>query len=325
MIDSDRLAAALKRQLVTGDEPAHVEDEELFAFADGTLPPVESEIVASHIEECDLCRDDLADLRRLRALRPPRRTIRWAIAAIAASLAIAFGALLITRTNDTPPSLVERRPLRPPNRQRPAAEAAAAPQTAIAPHGRWSTLVETALATGIARPAILDVVQFPVEALRSDEKPETGFTISPMGTAIDDTRPTFRWALPAPMRAVVYVFRDGREVARSPELTATRWKCDRELARGATYRWQVTLGDDERIIPAPPQPPADFHVIDDAAYAELAEARQQHPGDHLLLGVLYARQGMVGTAESELRSYAVQHPDPKIDRLIRTVRSWKRE
>jgi hypothetical protein len=319
MIDSDRLAAALERQLVTGDEPAHVEDEELFAFADGTLPPVESEIVASHIEECDLCRDDLADLRRLRAMRPPRRTMRWTIAAIAASLAIAFGALLIARR----PAIPERVP------EHVAAQKASPmvfePQIPAAPpHGRWSTLVDTALATGIARPAILDVVQFPAEALRSDESSETGAVIAPLGTAIDDTRPTFRWSLPAPMRAVVYIFRNGREVARSPELTATRWKCDRELARGGTYRWQVALGDDERILPTPPQPPADFHVIDDAAHAEIAEARRLHPGDHLLLGVLHARHGVLGTAESELRSYAVQHPDPKVDRLIRTVRSWKR-
>lgn len=324
----DRLAAALERQLAAHAEPDHPEEEALFAYVDGTLARPEWEIVASHVEECDLCRDDADDLRALRIARPtgaPAR-VRWALAAMAASLVAVLGGVLWL---GRPPAMPERVAMGHLPQQTTALllpPAGLPPHPPRPNHGRWNALVERALTNGIARPAILDVVQFPNETLRG-ETLMPGHVIGPKGTAIDDARPTFRWAVPTPFRAVVYVFRDGHEVARSPELTVPQWRCDRDLPRGATYRWQVALqsGEDETILPAPPQPPADFHVIDENAYSEISEARRQFPGDHLLLGVLYARHGVLAKAEDELRSYAVEHPEPNVQKLIHTIHSWNRE
>ena len=64
----------------------------------------------------------------------------------------------------------------------------------------------------------------------------------PLGTAVESDRPRFRWERFAAARAyVVTVYdEDFARVARSPEVTSPEWTCDRPLARGKSYTWQVT-------------------------------------------------------------------------------------
>jgi hypothetical protein len=311
---SQRLATALERQFFCDSEPMHIDDELLFAFVDGTLARPESEIVLSHVEECELCRADLEDLRRVRRKRGHANP-RWALAAMAASLVVVAGVLLLMKPVSFPQRVKAVANVQVPPPQPPAPSA---------PHERWTAVVDAALSAGIERPKILDLVQYPASGLRGTSAPSPGSALGPLRTAIDDARPMFRWAVPAPVRAVVAVFRNGQEVARSPELTAPGWRCDRDLPRGATYQWQVELqGKDEKIIPAPPQPPAMFHLISAAEHEEIAEAKRAAPDDHLLLGILYARSGVIWTAEEELKSYAAVHPGSDAERFLRTVRSWK--
>lgn len=59
----------------SADEPEHLPYEQLAAFADGQLDEVDSEIAESHFAVCQACTDDLADLRRYKAIAeaPPAR------------------------------------------------------------------------------------------------------------------------------------------------------------------------------------------------------------------------------------------------------------
>lgn len=312
-IDPGRLAAALQQQFLVDSLPSHPGDEELFAFVDGTLSPPELEIVESHLEDCRLCREDVEELRRLK----PRARVRWVFAAAAAIVLAALSVLLIPNRTAAPPEGVRRAVLK--RQAAPAAPAA---------HGRWSALVDGALANGMQRPAILDEVQFEGESLRGTAPSSAGHVITPAGTVIDDARPVFRWVSSSDAPVVVYVFRGSAEVARSPRLTGLQWQAERDLPRGATYRWQVAVqeGGEERIIPAPPQPPAGFHIAGEKEHAELSEATRLFPDDPLLLGILYAKSGLLGTAEKEIERYASLHPDSKdAERLLRTIRSWTKQ
>src|ERR1044071_8232998 len=309
-IDPGRLAAALEQQFMVESLPSHPDDEELFAFVDGTLSNPELEIVESHLEDCRLCRADVEDLRRLK----PRARVRWMFAAAAAIVIAALSVLLIPNRTVPPPEGVRRAVLK----ARPV-------QAAPAAHGRWSALVDATLAHGMQRPAILDQGQFEGESLRGDAPSSAGHVIAPIGTVIDDARPAFRWSSSITAPVVVYVFRDHDEVARSPRLTASQWQCDRDLPRGATYSWQVAIhqGIEERIIPAPPQPPADFHVLGEKEHAEISEAKRLFPDDSLLHGILYARSGVLGTAEKEIERYAALHPESEdVERLLHLIRAW---
>jgi hypothetical protein len=118
---------------------------------------------------------------------------------------------------------------------------------------------------------------------------------------------------------------DGSHVVeRSGTLIVPRWKPSNPLRRGRTYEWQVEVHDSgTHIIPAPPAPPAFFHVADADSVRQIEEARRTRPGDHLLLGVLYARAGMQREAMEELSPYTAQHPgDANARGLLEAIRRW---
>jgi hypothetical protein len=124
----------------------------------------------------------------------------------------------------------------------------------------------------------------------------------PSGVVIESTRPRFEWKAPN-VSSTVTIFSGDREIARSTPTTAGRWTPSRDLTRGLTYTWEVQFEKDGelQILPAPPAPPARFHVLDATTHDELEAARREHPSDPLFLGLLYARAGLVDAAIAELR------------------------
>jgi hypothetical protein len=110
---------------------------------------------------------------------------------------------------------------------------------------------------------------------------------------------------------------EGKVVAQSSRLRTNRWVCSSELLRGNVYRWQVRADREQEstILPAPPAPPALFRVIESGQRAEIEDAERQRPDDHLLLGLLYARAGVVEEARKHLERYRVDD-GPMIRRLI---------
>ncbi|MFP5247324.1 MAG: zf-HC2 domain-containing protein, partial [Thermoanaerobaculia bacterium] len=309
------------------DEPErHLEfDSELSPYVDGTLDAAGREIVETHIEDCGMCRGELHDLRRLARRR--WLPFAWPVFAIAAS--VAFIALLLLVPRDSPrsavatPAIAQTTPTIPAPVLRPGAvEVPTQPQPSR-PVARgyanadWAKLVATALREGrLPRGPHMDA---PLQdTLRGRE---TGFTVklSPAGIVVETTRPRFSWTPVRGARYTVSLFRDDEEVAVSKPLRVARWALDRDLARGATYVWQVEVTREDgtsTIVPEPPAPPATFRVLGKRAHAELEKARKEHSGDALLLAVLSAKHGLKTEAHQQLSKLAASD-DPRVQRLAR--------
>ena len=276
-------SAALKAsaRTLSGERDDHPSYEALASIADDTADDVVREIVESHTAICLTCEAELDDLREFAGRKPsvPSRYIWWATAAAAALIAIVLGARV--RQEQHPAQMATTTPIA----------------------SGWQSLVAKTLRNGrVEMPA-------DIRALGADDAyrgaPPAGSvhaTVSPAGIVIDDLQPTLRWSVAGADDYEVALYQDGNEIARSPRQTATSWLCPRPLERGMTYRWQVTAyrGSRSFIIPSPPAPPALFRVLDAAEHDELARATAQRPNDDLLLGILYARAGLLDRARMHL-------------------------
>jgi hypothetical protein len=142
---------------------------------------------------------------------------------------------------------------------------------------------------------------------------------APIGTSVTMDRPTFRWqALPGATRYVVSVFDESfHRVAESPAVGATEWQPADSLPRGRIYIWQVTatVAGEAVRSPVPPAPEARFQVAGPQVAAAIEEARRSHPGNHLLLATLLARNGALDEAAVEVDQLAAT--DPAIAQSLR--------
>lgn len=151
----------------------------------------------------------------------------------------------------------------------------------------------------------------------------------PVGTVIQSDRPTFIWRpLDGASSYIVSVF-DAQlnEVARSERLTTTAWSSPRALQRGAIYRWQVIAVKDGRevLLPSPTAPEAKFKVLEQQKARELTSARRRYANSHLTLGVLYAQEGLLDEAETELQALVKDNPASTVARkLLESLQAWRK-
>jgi hypothetical protein len=143
---------------------------------------------------------------------------------------------------------------------------------------------------------------------------------SPVGTAVLNDRPTLRWKkLEGASSYTVAVYDSSfNPVASSSPLGATEWTVPQALQRGAIYSWQVTANKDGKLVPSPtsPAPEARFFVIDEASANGIAQAQQQYTNSHLVLGVLFARAGLLDDAERELKALVKANPRSAVARKL---------
>jgi anti-sigma factor RsiW len=324
----DRTVARFRRNLHAEAETHLNFDAQSASYVDGVLDAAEREIVEGHLEDCAMCRAEIADLQRLRDELAhgtttqhtlARRRSRVAALAAAAVVAIAF----LTLREDPPPS-----PMPP----APPPVVAAAQSTPLPPPPEphaldpaWQTLIATSLATAtLPFPADLSALTPAAEVPRGTAAlAEDPF--EPAGIVVDDTSPSFAWPSRAGAQYVVAVFDGEEEVLRSASLREPRWSARTALRRGRTYAWQVEvmLADGTTdILPAPPAPPALFRITTTTAHDELARAHREHPDDHLLLAVLQARAGMKREALAELALVAAN--DPRVATLLERYRDRRK-
>jgi hypothetical protein len=137
------------------------------------------------------------------------------------------------------------------------------------------------------------------------------------GVVVTSARPELTWPAPPGSRSVVEIFSGETEVMRSGALTTDRWRPTRDLPRGVTYTWTVRIEHDgiTQILPAAPSPVARFHVLDRATLEALDTAERRYAGDHFLLGLLYARAGVVDAA----RAHFVLVTDPADAAIARRI------
>jgi hypothetical protein len=152
--------------------------------------------------------------------------------------------------------------------------------------------------------------------------------LSPLGTAVRDGRPTFRWLPVAGAESYqVTVFdRDFQPVAASDPSARTEWTPEMPLAAGSVYAWQVKArrGGQEVTAPGPGSPQALFRVLPPERAAAVESAAGPVRGSSLALGVLYARAGLRDEAERELEAAVREHPgSAEVRSLLASVRSWR--
>jgi len=152
--------------------------------------------------------------------------------------------------------------------------------------------------------------------------------ISPVDTVVESEKPTLRWeALSGATSYTVAVFDPQFQPVTKTRLRAgTEWRVPIPLRRGAIYFWQVTArkGELEITVPAAPAPRVEFKVLDSQTATDLQKARTL-TNSHLVLGILYARQGLRLDAERELEALAQENPQSSVaTKLLSDVRSWGR-
>lgn len=290
----DVLASTMREAISTGDE--HPDMTELAGYVNGEIDAEAMEWIDEHLESCTRCSEDVADLRaEQKNVRGGRRM--WLGIAAAVVVAFAIGAGIIRLQSGAP-----------------------APRSDV-----WMDLERTVLAAGrIGKPAILRSLRLSADTLRGSETAGES-TMHPAGEVIEDDRPPLSWKPVAGARYVVTILADDETVATSDPLTDAYWRPPHSLLRDKTYNWQVEIrkGTTSTIIPAPPQPEALFRIADAPTLASMEAARRAHPGDHLLLGILYARAGMKSRALSELDAHIAAHPrDRSATALADGVRRW---
>ncbi|HEX2061798.1 MAG TPA: hypothetical protein VHK90_13750 [Thermoanaerobaculia bacterium] len=328
-LDEESRERAARRIAASLEEPErHLDFEsELAPYVDGTLDAAGREIVDSHIEDCAMCRAELEDLQRV--ARAPRggSAFRFALP-FAAAVVLAVTALLMLRSDDAkkPVNGVQQQ-VRVPVPERPTGAPPPAPRKEETPSpppkryakAEWAAIVAKALESGRlpVSPALAALQASRIDSLRG----ATGTAhakLSPAGVVVESVRPLFQWTTDAPGEYVVSVWADDEEVAASPKLTTTRWRPERDLARGRTYTWQVEVirNGASLVLPEPPAAPALFRILGKKEHEELEAARRAHPDDPLLLAALYARHGLVAEADEELRKLSTS-TDARVQRLLR--------
>jgi hypothetical protein len=282
-------------------EREHLDEEDILAYADGKLDPPAREIVESHRDECALCRAEIEDLIAFRATQQPRSARRgWIGAAAVGVVALLAGILLLLGGGDPEPAPSRVVRVSPPA---PSTDTQPAMPSSPPMNAAWKALVDRAIASGrLPYPRDLASLTAPVRSLRGADDPPSE-VLHPAGIVVDETRPVFTWPVQEDATYVVSVFDGDREIETSPMLSSPRWQPSRPLRRGRTYAWQVEVSRDgtTEIRPRPPQPLALIRITDEESHRAIASALAQHPNDHLLHAVLYARAGLARDARLALR------------------------
>src|SRR5258706_7760587 len=306
-VDIDALAADM-RAAISEDE--HPSMEELIAYVDDELEATAHEWVEAHLESCARCREDVADLRaEQEKLGGGWRRWWWIAAGILVAIAVGAGTIWL-KSGSSPrgPSVHNTPGARPP------------------PSDSWRDLERSVLAAGrIDPPAILQPLRPPARPLRGVDA-GVDVTLSPTGEVVEDERPLLVWTATPGATYAVMIFAGDRIVAESGPISAPQWRTPHPLQRGTNYGWQVEIrhaDGSSTIAPAAPQPQAIFRIADAATLDGIAAASHAHPGDHLLLAILYARAGMQSRALAELNAHLASHPsDVRAAALADGIRGW---
>jgi hypothetical protein len=277
---------------------AHLTSGQIAALRSRTMPPEALLRATRHLGGCATCAAAIRDgidarqvadsLRAEVTVERRRRPLLWVGLAAAAALVVVF--LLFTRQ---------------------------APTVIPAPASRFAPVVNASLRAGrIDPPAIVAELRGEPGSLRGPLA-SPGATLLPAGVVIATTQPRFSWT--GARGGVVSIY-DGRAlVATSGPLHESQWTPEKPLARGRTYGWQVDV--DHRVIPAPPDPPARFAILDEATWNEVEAAHRA--ADRLAAAILEARAGLKDDALSDFDAYLAAHPDEgRVRALAASVRAW---
>lgn len=320
---------------VASDDVAY---DELAAWVDGELDPLRRREIAAAAERSPQVRAELADLVRFRDemnARPARDHAsnpistraampsfsRWALA-LAAAIVVGGGAIWRATMPKAP--AVDFVKVRDGDRVIAFANDGRSPALAALPAGISADVAQTIRSARIdLTPEVVEMIGQTGTLAGTGEK-ETEFrVVAPVGTAVREARPRFRWVAEraASGYQITVVEETSGTLVLSEQLppTATEWQPPQPLRSGEVYQWQVQALRDGAVIansPKPPEPEARFHILSEAKVAELDAAKRASHGSHLVMGVANARAGLVDEALQEFRLLSEQNPDAELTRQL---------
>jgi anti-sigma factor RsiW len=325
--------------------PLHTSYDDIAAHVDGRLDDSEAEVVARHARECEACAAEIERLQALKQGLENRRTpadhphwldgswhsmLGWKGGlALAGTVAVALAVAVVLglwRPHETYP--------------RPDSEQAVAKAT-IRDGKRVFTLTAAGAVSGLESlsPADRAAVEQALAA-RTIEAPEMIAQLggkrelllgsadttprlellAPLATVVESERPVFRWKALAGAQYQVNLY-DSRytSVGVSGWMHETQWQVSQPLRRGERYSWQVKVRRDgtDFTVPVPPMPEARFQVLDAAGEEKISAMRSEWGDSHLVLGVVYARAGLLDDAARELRELDEENPDSPATAALR--------
>ncbi|HYC58439.1 MAG TPA: zf-HC2 domain-containing protein [Thermoanaerobaculia bacterium] len=306
------------------DDADHLDDDEIADFAAGALRGEERQRVLEHLHDCVDCRNEVAVLRRWATRRRLRSALTSsAFLAIAASVLVVSVTTFVVHDRTSVPE-VRRTVTGTPrvSAARPPAPAAPSalpepPHVGNAMSPEWRALVDRARRTG-ELPFPRDLRDLAArDSFRGGASEPGADHVWPRSTAVTHVKPRFVWQAVAGAEYIVTLNSD-RGVTRSETLRESEWRPSVPLTRGTTYSWQVDVkkGDEVFSIPAPPAPPAIFRVITSREADEIDRAARHFADDHLLLGLLHAKAGLVDEARRHLNAWRRTSGDPAAARLL---------
>jgi hypothetical protein len=336
---------ALWRAL-TGAETAgqqHVSHEELVAFVENDWSITDRSRVTAHLEGCAECRADSEDLSRFRAEledRPKpdriakiRRRPAWFIPVwVGAAAVILVGIFVGLRfdqgTGEPQPNVIAQ-----------LTDAGGAIRldssgqlvTPAPLEAADAAKIKDALINRRIEPAAV-LTQFaspPGQLLGRPTGPSRSALVAPVATAVASDQPVLRWRPFGDGQYMISIY-DARyqKVAQSPSLRQTEWRPDHPLPRGSIYTWQVMADSKHGPLrdPVPPEPEARFEVLQQSEADQLEKAQREHPGSHLLLGILYAQAGALDDSERELTALLAANPHSDVAKnLLASVQQLRRK
>jgi len=320
--------ALLPGRIDPTSDTGHLAYEQMEAYTDNTLPPVQMDEVRRHVSVCQTCAQELLDLENFSqqmqhpAAAPAGRPRLWQRRApllrqAAAVTVLGLTGLLIYMwqtsgrpsrmkagtTEDVSPVSIAELQL--------AADIAALPAPARL------AVAKAIESRKINLPAEVAELRGQAQILRGSSDSGARFAVlAPVGEVVSEARPNFRWQpLQGTVSYSVAIFDEGLNAVQSSSLLyTTQWQPAQPLQRGHIYQWQVTatMKDGTTVIsPRPPSVEARLLILSQPKADELERFRQAHADSHLVLGLLYAQSGMVTDAQTELAK--VSSDDPRHD------------
>jgi Putative zinc-finger len=320
--------------LPTAPEGEHLSYEQLEAYVDGKMSDTDREIARAHLEFCPSCSDDFRDLNtfKLELADSKGQEGSWG-----AFIALWFSrrrlALTLTMAAVIVIAVGVQRKLAPPHGLPPVGTTSSdstGKETLSAinplPPDERSAVLEAISQQKIKSSDVLADLRGTQQTLLGGSAEGARFDLlEPLGEAVLDVRPVFRWQplAGATSYSVAIFDRNLKPVQSSPSLRATQWTAARPLKRGQIYLWQVTakLGDAKSVnSPSPPSPEAKFRVLNREKTDELTQFKAIHPEAHLALGILYARAGLLQLGENEFKQIPESHPDYRLaQNLLKSI------
>jgi hypothetical protein len=351
------LRTELQRSSAAG---VHPEYDQLEAYIDDTLTLKAREELKRHLAECGACLQESLELESLRdnlqsypitvqgqpisrkaqdgywrsvaaffQLRPRQLASLTAVVVLVA----VFAVLLIRRQsrqqiagyNPTPAGNVAKQnnEIAKTNGNTPKDDRAKPTPSveAIAASPYESIIAQTIVAQKIATPTAIRDLTGPESKLLGSAEPAQRFALlSPVGTVVRNSRPTFRWhqLAGATSYGVAILDQDLNLVEKNSPSPQLSWAPTHPLKRDVVYTWQVTAVFEGREITAPAAPAreARFKIISAEKAAALSRTPPEISTSHLKLGIVYAHSGLLDDAEREWRAAIAAGQDAVLARKL---------